>query len=346
MTKDKALELLAGLLAGTTNKDFDNIEDDPNEVIAVVLKQMAKKKDEKPIAVDVKSDVDEVLNEVEDGVTSSSEEDSDNPNSSFPDYYMANQTSLIWDYNYGYPRYIPVDQKMKDWWTIKDLDLTEFEKCDYTCDDCEDCDDFQPVQIIDTQYDIDNGITYKDIALWINSLTRDQLLDMIFEPDEMNAEFFPIGQFEYYDDDDIDMGEYDDDELSDLDEQLKDTIIKGNVNEKQLHEVLDVQARLKKAMRMRSKAKLIAMKRKITMKKHATLAQIQKRARRMARNMLKSKFAGNKPFDELSYNDKIRVEKIVDSKPNLVKTLQTKLIPVVRKLDRERFEHNQLSTSS
>ena len=56
--------------------------------------------------------------------------------------------------------------------------------------------------------------------------------------------------------------------------------------------------------------------------------------------MLKSKFAGNKPFNELGYSDRERVEKIVDSKPALINALQRKMVPIVRKIEQERFSHN------
>ena len=76
------------------------------------------------------------------------------------------------------------------------------------------------------------------------------------------------------------------------------------------------------------------------MMKRASPEKIQQRARRLAIRMLKSKFAGNKPFNELGYSDRERVEKIVDSKPALINALQRKMVPIVRKIEQERFSHN------
>lgn len=336
MDKEKALEMLADLLQGTTQKDYEGI-DDPEKVIELVLKQMRKNPEKAPIAKEVKTDVKEIVSE-EDGETPSeitNQDDDDNPkNTELPDYYMGTGWTPFWDYNYGLPRYLPRPVSVKDWWTIKDLDLDEFVDADY------DYEDDRRVKIIDTDYDLENGIRYKDIALWINSLTNSQLLDITFEPDEMNDLFFPISQFQYIDNDYYDIGNFEDDELAELDEAITRKI--GKVEN--ITEVLDMQARLRKAMKMRAKAKIIAMKRKIALKKHATLEQIQARARRLARNMLKSKFAGGKPYDELSYSDKMRVEKVINSRPTLVKALTTKMIPVVRKLERERFEHKVETT--
>lgn len=336
MDKEKALKMLADLLQGTTQKDYEGI-DNPEKIIELVLKQMKENPEKAPIAKEVKTDVKEIVSE-EDGETPpeiSNQDDDDNPkNTELPDYYMGTGFTTFWDYNYGLPRYLPKPVSVKDWWTFKDLDLDEFVDADY------DYEDDRRVKIIDTDYDLENGIRYKDIALWINSLTNSQLLDITFEPDEMNDLFFPISQFQYIDNDYYDIGDFEDDELLDLDEAITRKI--GNAEN--ITEVLDMQARLRKAMKMRAKAKIIAMKRKIALKKHATLEQIQARARRLARNMLKSKFAGGKPYDELSYSDKMRVEKVINSRPTLVKALTTKMIPVVRKLERERFEHKVETT--
>lgn len=318
MTKETALEMLADLLSATIRRNFDDV-DDPEKIISLVLRKMK----DKELAKEVKQDVQQSISE------NFTEDDDDNPrvfSASSLGYYSANKASPIWDYNSTWGRY-PQGLTVKSWWT----DLDQLAPDEFL----EDYENYEEIPDDDSE---DCEISYKEIANWLKTLTVNELVDILFQ-DEMNE---LARDEELYDFDNLSpefsLPELTDNELIQARDIADECIVEGLVSGKALQEVMDVQARIRKAAQMRAKAKQIAAKRKITMKRKATQKVIEKRARRMARNMLKNRFSGGKKYSELSYQDKIRVEKILKQKPKLISALTRKMIPVVKKLDRERFQ--------
>ena len=99
-------------------------------------------------------------------------------------------------------------------------------------------------------------------------------------------------------------------------------------------------ARLKlKIAMLRNKAK-IAMKRKIALRRHATMDDFKKRARKLALKFLKQKIA-HKPVADMSMADKERVEKALQTKKSLLARLTMKMIPVVKKIEQLRFRNKE-----
>ena len=96
--------------------------------------------------------------------------------------------------------------------------------------------------------------------------------------------------------------------------------------------------KLKIAM-LRNKAKL-AMKRKIALLRHSTLDVLKKRAHKLALKMLKQKIA-HKPVADMSMADKERVEKTLKTKTSLLARLTMKMIPVVKKIEQNRFKNKE-----
>ena len=81
-------------------------------------------------------------------------------------------------------------------------------------------------------------------------------------------------------------------------------------------------------------------KREIALKRHATPAVLKKRARRMARLMLKQKLA-HKAVDDMSIADKVRVEKILQTKQAQLNRLTMKMIRKARENEQKRFKNKE-----
>ena len=109
------------------------------------------------------------------------------------------------------------------------------------------------------------------------------------------------------------------------------------MNATELSEALSRQARLKLRIAMRRNKAKITQKRKIALKRHSTTDVLKKRAHKLALKMLKQKFA-HKALSDMSMADKERVEKILQAKKALVNRLAMKMLPVVRKIEQERFK--------
>lgn len=184
--------------------------------------------------------------------------------------------------------------------------------------------ELDPRDFEDNEFDAENGIEFKSIDDFMNNLSVVDYLDI-------------------YDDDELDFSEFDDVDPSELETEataeLKECedIIASSLNATELTEALSRMARLKlKVAMLRNKAK-IAMKRKIALLRHSTMDVLKKRAHKLALKMLKQKIA-HKPVADMSMADKERVEKTLKSKKSLLARLTMKMIPVVKKIEQNRFK--------
>lgn len=186
---------------------------------------------------------------------------------------------------------------------------------DYSeCADLGNCDDIET--------DVADGIDYKSIDAFMDGLPVADYLDI-------------------YDDDDLDFTDFKDDEIAAAEDEAGlsecEDIIRDSTNAAELTEALSRQARLKLRIAMRRNKAKIAQKRKIALKRHSTTDVLKKRAHKLALKMLKQKFA-HKAISDMSMADKERVEKILQTKKALVNRLAMKMLPVVRKIEQERFK--------
>ena len=187
--------------------------------------------------------------------------------------------------------------------------------------------ELDPRDFEDNEFDAENGIEFKSIDDFMNNLSVVDYLDI-------------------YDDDELDFSEFDDVDPSELETgdsaELKECedIIASSFNAMELTEALSRMARLKlKVAMLRNKAK-IAMKRKIALLRHSTLDVLKKRAHKLALKMLKQKIA-HKPVADMSMADKERVEKTLKTKTSLLARLTMKMIPVVKKIEQNRFKNKE-----
>ena len=187
--------------------------------------------------------------------------------------------------------------------------------------------ELDPRDFEDNEFDAENGIEFKSIDDFIDNLSVVDYLDI-------------------YDDDELDFSEFDDVDPSEIETgdsaELKEceNIIATSYNATELTEALSRMARLKlKVAMLRNKAK-IAMKRKIALLRHSTMDVLKKRAHKLALKMLKQKIA-HKPVADMSMADKERVEKTLKTKKSLLDRLTMKMIPVVKKIEQNRFKNKE-----
>ena len=104
----------------------------------------------------------------------------------------------------------------------------------------------------------------------------------------------------------------------------------------EVDEALSLQQRRALSRRMKLKRKKIEVGRKRAMARAADPARLKKRANKAARNALFKKLAKGKSRSELPPQRRAEIEKRMAKMGNRITRLATKLLPQVRKMDKER----------
>lgn len=141
------------------------------------------------------------------------------------------------------------------------------------------------------------------------------------------------------DEDDI-IDAYEDDELSLVDDDTGEHVdeVKDDVKEEVINEVLSRMERMKaKARFARTKAKR-ERRVKIALKSRSSSETINKRARKLAIQLMKKRLA-RKPLNQLSISEKERIERVVSKRKAVINRLAMKLAPKVRKIETTRLTH-------
>lgn len=122
------------------------------------------------------------------------------------------------------------------------------------------------------------------------------------------------------------------------------TIMKDSEHHKEAVEVdeaLSLQQRRALSRRMKLKRRKIEVGRKRAMARAADPARLKKRANKAARNALFKKLAKGKSRSELPPQRRAEIEKRMAKMGNRITRLATKLLPQVRKIDKERRASKQ-----
>ena len=153
----------------------------------------------------------------------------------------------------------------------------------------------------------------------------------------------------------IETDDVSDSELEDLVNSITDEDILAEYDEDELHivsesgELIDtsevdvLSEGLSRVERIRARNRFLRtkvkreMKAKIALKKHSTRDVLVRRAKRLAIKALKIKFSKKKNLADMTVADKERVEKLLASRKSLVNRLAMKLVPKVKKLEKERL---------
>ena len=108
---------------------------------------------------------------------------------------------------------------------------------------------------------------------------------------------------------------------------------------------LTLQQRLKIGRRMKRLAPKMKRKREIAMRKMADKGRLERRARKGAIKLLRTKFAGKQGanYASLAPGAKIAVDRIIQKKMNMVGKISRRLLPKVRRAEMERLKRSRSS---
>jgi len=114
----------------------------------------------------------------------------------------------------------------------------------------------------------------------------------------------------------------------------------------ELEEGLSVAGRRRRALIMKRLSKRIALKKKIKMRKFADAGQLKRRAQKAARRLLRKRLLGKKAsagaWAKLSPQQKIAIDKIVDKKKAVLPKIAARLMPKIKRAERERLKRLKL----
>lgn len=110
-------------------------------------------------------------------------------------------------------------------------------------------------------------------------------------------------------------------------------------------EELSLTQRIKRGHAMRKIKHKLKRGRDIRKKRMATGPRLQKRAERAALSFIKKKFAGKRGenYRELSPSAKMQVDKIVSGKKGPLKNIARRMLPDIRKKERDRLKSARAS---
>ncbi len=104
----------------------------------------------------------------------------------------------------------------------------------------------------------------------------------------------------------------------------------------QTDEALTHSQRIKASIRMKKMKNRIKIGRERAMRKTTTMDTVKKRANRQARILMMKKLTKGASKDELSFSRRTDIEKRLAKKSAVIKRLAQKMIPAIRKQDRDR----------
>ena len=129
---------------------------------------------------------------------------------------------------------------------------------------------------------------------------------------------------------------YDDEELAIIDDETGEHI--SDIKEEAIMEVLSRAERIKARIRFAKTETKRARREKIALKTRSSNTVINKRARRLAVNMMKQRLA-KKPLNKLSIGEKERIERAIQGNKATINRIAMKLAPRVRKIENDRLTH-------
>lgn len=136
-------------------------------------------------------------------------------------------------------------------------------------------------------------------------------------------------------DDDVLEG-YDDEEFDIIDDETGEKI--SDLKEEVILEVLSRAERIKAKVRFARTQTKRERKTRIALKTRSTPKVINKRARRLAVNMMKQRIA-KRPLNTLTVAEKERVERIVHARKKVIDRIAMKMVGRVRKTENDRLVH-------
>lgn len=112
--------------------------------------------------------------------------------------------------------------------------------------------------------------------------------------------------------------------------------ISDEVETENIDEALTMMQRIKRRIIMRKNKSKIAAGIRRAKRRRPTRAVFIKRANRAARTILFKKLAGGRSKADLTYSERVRVEKLLAQRASTIQRLSRKILPIIIKKDRER----------
>lgn len=109
----------------------------------------------------------------------------------------------------------------------------------------------------------------------------------------------------------------------------------------ELNEGISQASRMKRAQRMRANKARLLMARRSKLMRMASNEKIKDRAKLAARRALIKKFLKGRSKEELSAQEKDRLEKMIKNMPVVVSNMQSKLLPKMRQIERGRMAYKK-----
>ena len=151
------------------------------------------------------------------------------------------------------------------------------------------------------------------------------------------------------DDDYLDL--YDEDEVAVVDDETGEELESDDEEEKKLKEstlmeVLSRVERMKAVARIRRTKAKRERATKIALKRYSNTATINKRARRLAIKLMKSRLTRGRDQSKLSVGEKERIERFIERRKALIGRIAMRLAPRVRKIEKARLSHSKYTQGS
>ena len=149
-------------------------------------------------------------------------------------------------------------------------------------------------------------------------------------------------------DDDIINHAYEDDELCLVDDETGEEINdkEKEVNEAALMEVLSRMERMKAKARFAKTKAIRERKVMIALKRTSSTETINKRARRLAIQLMKKRLLRGRDPSKLSVGEKERIERQVAKRKPILNRIAMKLAPRVRQIEKARLAHHKFTQGS
>lgn len=140
-------------------------------------------------------------------------------------------------------------------------------------------------------------------------------------------------------DDDF-MEAYDDEEIYVIDDETGEQL--HHMKEETIMEVLSRAERIRAKVRFAKTEAKRERKTRVALKTRSSVPVINKRARRLAINMMRQRLA-KKPLDKLSIGEKERIEAIIARRKQVIDRIAMKMVPRVRKVENDRLVHHKFT---
>ena len=137
---------------------------------------------------------------------------------------------------------------------------------------------------------------------------------------------------------------YDDDELAIVDADTGEHV--DELREETLNEVLSRAERIKAKVRFARTASKRERRLMVALKTHSNTGTINKRARRLAVKLLKTRMARGRSLASLSVGEKERIERMVQKRKNILNRMAMKLASRVKQTEIKRLSHHKFTSGS